>query len=186
MPNELNETVTIPLSRKKLILGVVGSAAFIAISAWLWSIAETQQRHSPLSVKVVAASGLTIFGVFGAYCCIKLFDRKSGLIIDSMGLIDNSSAIAAGRIEWHEITGIRETAIMGQRFLTIDVVDAEKFLGRGNSYVRMLNAANARATGSPINISANALQVTFDDLLARLMAAYRRYGEELRHGDQVG
>ena len=66
--------------------------------------------------------------------------------------------------------------------LTIEVVDPQKYVGRGGFVNRVLNAANARMTGSPINISPGSLRVKFDELLRVLTRAFERYGGAGRTG----
>jgi len=52
-------------------------------------------------------------------------------------------AIAAGRIRWDDITGIRLSTLGSQSFVTIDVVDPRRFVGRGGALRRLLNRAYA-------------------------------------------
>jgi hypothetical protein len=100
-----------------------------------------------------------------------LFDRKPGLIIDCQGLIDNFSAVAAGRIPWDEITGYRIASMHRQCMLVIDVTDPQKYEARGWRGRQWLNSLNTRIVGSPIVISANSLTIGFDKLEQVLAAA---------------
>src|SRR5262245_14098871 len=167
--------ITIPQSKSKVALLLLGSAAFVGGSIWIWSVADSQTRFSPLFLKGVAGAGVCFFGLCGLYGFVKLFDGRPGLIIDAEGIVDHSSAVAAGRIPWEEVTGIRVSEIAGQRFLVIEVVDPQKYVARGGFFKRMVNAANAKMTGSPINISANSLRLKFDDLLRVLTEALERH-----------
>lgn len=169
--------VVIPLSKTKVALLIVGAVAFMAGSIWIWSIADTQARFNPLLLKAVAVAGVFFFGLCAIYGCIKAFDARPGLIIDSEGIVDNSSAVAAGRILWHEVVGLKVSEMAGQRFITIEVVDPEKFTKRGSLLGRMLNSANAKMTGSPINISSNSLRMKFDELFQLLTAALEKHKE---------
>lgn len=58
--------------------------------------------------------------------------------------------------------------ISGQRMLVVRVADPDKYVERGNALKRVLNRANTRMCGSPVVISANALQISFDELRAEL------------------
>src|SRR5580698_10622693 len=98
----------------------------MACSIWIWSIADSQTRYSPLYMMCVAMAGVSFSGLCGIYGCIKVFDGKPGLIIDHQGIVDNSSAVSAGRILWDEIVGFRVSEIAGQRFLTIGLTDPQK------------------------------------------------------------
>ena len=172
--NTTNEIV-IPLSKRKLVLLLLGAAASVVVSLWLWSIAETQTRFHPLRVRAAAVVGAFFFGICAVYGCIKFFDSKPGLIVDREGIVDNSSGVSVGRVPWDEITGLKVTALSGQRFLTIEVVDPRKYIGRGNFFQRQLIASNVKMTGSPINISSNSLSLKFDDLHRILVESFERY-----------
>ena len=55
--------------------------------------------------------------------------------------------------------------VQGQRFLTIDVKDPEKYVQRAPFLKRQLVGLNAKYFGGPIQISANTLKINFDELL---------------------
>ena len=169
------EKVVIPLSKGKIVLAILGSIGFVAASTWLWAIADAQTRFNPLTVRGAALVGSLFFGLIGVYCCVKFFDRKPGLIMDREGLWDNSSAVSAGRIPWDEVTGLKVSTISGQRMLTIEVADPQKYVERGRLHMRILNAANTKLTGSPINIASNGLRVDFDELQRLISEAFAKY-----------
>ena len=65
--------------------------------------------------------------------------------------------------------------VRGQRFLSIRVVDPQEYIKRSGFFLRLLNAANAKTFGSPINISANSLKMDFDELVRVLAEAFERH-----------
>jgi len=175
MSDNTTAGTVILLSKKKIVLLLLGCVALVAVSIWLGYIADSQRRYNPLLMKGVAFAGVSFFGLCGIYGCIKFFDGRPGLILDKEGIVDNSSAVSAGRIPWSEITGLKVSEIAGQRFLTIEVVNVHKYIERGSFLKRMLNRANTKMVGSPINISANALRLNFDELLRVLTEEFERY-----------
>jgi hypothetical protein len=138
----------------------------------MWSVAESQARFNPIYMKAVGVSSILFFGLCSVYGIVKMLDTRPGLIIDSQGIVDNSSAISAGRVFWREMIAVRVAEISGQRFVVIDVVDPMRFDAGANFLHRMLNAANRNYTGSPINISSNSLQVTFDELVRMISQSF--------------
>lgn len=168
------DEVVIPLSKTKITLVILGSVAFVPVCVWIWSIAEAQDRFHPLYMKGVALACGFLCSIGAIYGCYMLLDRKPGLIIDSEGIVDNSSGIAVGRVFWGEIVGLKVTQVSGQRFLTVMVVDPKKYLHRGGLFLRMVQAANFRMMGSPINIASNALEIRFDDLVDAMNQAYAK------------
>jgi hypothetical protein len=152
-------------SKTKLTFIILGSIAFVVGSIWMWLIADGQTRHSPLFLKGVAIVGACFFSLCFVFGCVKLFDGRPGLIVDDEGIVDNSSAVSAGkRILWDDVIGLRVTEVAKQRFVTIDLFEPEKYVKQRNFIFRMLNAANTKMTGSPINISSNSLDVDSDEL----------------------
>jgi hypothetical protein len=175
MSLEQNDKMVIPLSKTKLTLLLFGSLAFVAGSIWIWSIADTQNRYDPLFMKGVALVGICFSGLCGLYWCIKIFDRKPGLVIDAEGIVDNSSLTAAGRIPWEDIVGFKIYWVAGQKLLAIEVRDPQKYVKRGGTFKRMWNTANTKRAGSPIIITSNALQIEFDRLVSILTQSLSRY-----------
>ena len=176
MRNGTPDQFVVPLSRVKISLILLGSAAFVTMSLWLWMNAGLIPRRNPLYVQGVAALGIAFFGLCGLYAFFKLFDMAPGLVIDSKGIIDNSSGVSAGRIPWSEIQGFHTTTVQRQRFLTIDVKDPDKYVQRAPFVKRQLVGVNAKYFGGPIQISANALKINFDELLKVANDFFEKYG----------
>lgn len=162
--------ILVPLSKGKLILLTIGGFAFAAVCVWLWTIADDQVRRDPTFVRVIAVVGAFFFGLCGIFGAVKMFDRKPGMIIDYQGIVDNSSMVSAGRVPWEDILGFRVTSTAGQRFLTIDLADPQRYASRGNFLQRRLNASNVKLVGSPLNISSNTLKIDLDKLSQILSA----------------
>ena len=167
--------VAILLNKDKLTLLLIASIACVALGIWIWSIADTQTSESPLYMKSGAVACVSLSGLCGIFYFIKVFDRRPGLIIDGEGIVDNSSAVSVGRILWDEMIGWRVSEISGQRFLTIDVTEPQKYVERLGFFQRMLNAAIIERVGSPVNIQPNTLNVNFDELVRMLTEAFERH-----------
>lgn len=147
----------------------------MALAAGIWLIADSQTKYNPLYMRVVAIICASSFSLCGIYVFVKLFDTTPRLIIDSEGIIDNSSGFSAGRIPWREIQGISVTTMNSQKFLTFHVENSQKYIERGNWLKRELNAVNLRYFGSPIQISANSLRINFDELNKAVDEFHKRY-----------
>jgi hypothetical protein len=177
-----NDERVIALSRAKLMLMIAGSVAFIVVGAWFFLASDdgsliTDMRRF-VDPWVIHGLGIAaaLFGVAGvAWGVAKSFDRKPGLTLSAAGLVDNSSAVAAGFIPWSEVTGLDTLRIQRQRMLVIHVVDPGKYIERGNALKRALNRANAGMCGSPIVISSNALQIPFDELRSAVASYSSRF-----------
>jgi hypothetical protein len=177
MANETAERLLIPLSRTKITFLLLGSAAFIAASVWLWANADRIPRRNPLYVEAVAIAGVGFFGLCGFYALVKIFDGAPGLIVDVEGIVDNSSAVSAGRIPWSDIRGFKITSVHKQKFLTIEVYNAETYLQRASFLKRPLVALNMKYFDSPVQISANTLKIDFDRLVRLVTDSHAKYSQ---------
>ncbi len=175
--------VVIPLKKHNLIAMAIGAMVFVVVGGWLWSVAETQPAVNPRIVKVVSLASIGFFGACAIYLVRKLFDPRPGLIVDGDGIVDHSSAAAVGRIAWADVTNVKINSIAGQEFVTIEVADPKKYTARGGFLSRKLHAANVRLTGSPINISANLLPVTLDEVMQTVAVKRARHRALARGGE---
>lgn len=182
----------IELSRVKIGLMIAGSLLFIAAGAWFLMASDDGSLVTTLSRFVppwfVHGLGLVtaLFGAAGAvYGIRKSFDRKPGLTLSPAGLVDNSSAVAAGFIPWSEVTGLGTFEIQGQKMLVVHVTDPARYIERGSALKRALNRANAGMCGSPIVISSNALRIPFDELRNEVAAYVSRYAAKAGGDDEL-
>lgn len=171
-----DNTVVIPLSKKKLVLLVLGAAAFVIVGAVFLLIAREESGFEALFLKILGWATVGFFGLALLIGLRKLADFRPGLVISDTGIEDNSSGISAGLIPWNEIQGIDVTSVNAQQFLTIYVVNPGKYIDRGNILRRIASRANMNFYGSPIQISANSLKTGFDELLALIEQGFERYG----------
>ncbi len=158
----MRNSIKIPLSKTKIILLTIGSLAFVVVGYFLlWDIS--------------GIAAIIFFGATGIYGIIKLLDKKIGLQIDNQGITDHSSATSIGLIEWQDISGIRSQRIKSQKFIMIDVIDAEKYISKAsNKFKRSIMRANMKLYGTPISISSNALQCNFEALRKTVQAEFKR------------
>jgi hypothetical protein len=175
----------IELSKTKIVLGILGTCAFVAIGIWLLSLDEAIIRSSssyrllfnePMYARALGLLSIVIFGMLALFFFKKLFDKKPGLVFNNSGIVDNASAVPAGFIPWSEITGYDIFEMPQQKMLIIRVTDPEKYVDRGNAVQRKLNQANYKMCGSPITISANALKINFVELNSLFDQYQRKYG----------
>lgn len=180
---EARNEVVIPLSKIKLVLLVFGTALFVLVGIWLLSLEPEQiqswrKMPSPQIVYVVSYICIAMFGLCGLFGIVKMFDSKPGLIINSEGITDNSSGVAAGLIRWSEITGFSEYQVQNSKMLIIHVKDPEKYVNRGSLMKRALNKFNMKMAGSPISISSTTLKVEYKELLQLCESSFKQYGQD--------
>jgi hypothetical protein len=167
------ETISIPLSKRKLVLMTAGSWVLVALCGW--NILASDGPANGWLDRMFSWICFLFFGCCGLFAAWKLFDNQPGLLIDSEGIVDNSSGVAVGRIPWAEITGFGISKVFGQKFITISVTSPEKYI-RSKGLVRAwFNSMSMKMTGTPISISENILETNFDGLLNLLTDAGTRF-----------
>ena len=100
-----------------------------------------------------------------------------GLIIDNTGFTDYSSGLAVGHISWSDVKAIKIVTLSEykQRCIAIILKNPHTYLERQpNAWKRKTMTANLRKYGSPVQLSDNSLQCTFDELLHHLQSHFDR------------
>lgn len=182
-----DETV-IELGRTKILLLMLGAFAFVAGGIWMLSLDDASiQSHrrfnDPVYVHGLGLVAIVFFGSCGLYALKKLFDKKSALVFNSSGIVDNASSVSAGFIPWSEVVGAEVLEIQKQKLLIIKVRDPQEYIARGSSLKQKLNKANYNMVGSPISISANTLAINFSELISLFDQYQRKYGVGSRRAD---
>ena len=168
----MTEKIEIPLSKKKLIFLLVGSLVFVA--AGIWFLVNPPNINNPVFgnprfILIISIAAILFFGLMGFFIARKLPENKPGLIIDQEGLIDNSSALSPGQIPWSDIVNISVIEISRQKLILLDVKNPQDYIDRqSNGFKKKLMQINHNSYGTPISISANSLQIEFNELFGIL------------------
>lgn len=174
----MSERIEIALSKKKIILLFIGSTVFIVIG--LLGIIYAEDFVSPMFknphvIRIAGIAGVIFFGIVIVFIARKLFDKKPGLIIDAVGITDNTNATSAGLIEWNDITGIEKKQVTSTKFLVVHTNDPEKYVARvGNFVSKQAAEMNRKTYGSPITITSNSIKMNFEDLETLIITEFNR------------
>lgn len=173
----------IELSKAKLFRLLIGACGFVVLGILMLQPESEWTRsrpgfNGPVLTHAIGLLAVAFFGLCALFGVKKLFDQKPGLVLNSTGIIDNSSGIAAGLILWSEIVGFDIFQVHGTRSLVVKVNNPDKYVNRGSAIRRALNKANVGLCGSPIAITSSSLKIDFDDLLQLSNAYLKKYGRE--------
>ncbi|MFC0515196.1 STM3941 family protein [Mucilaginibacter angelicae] len=165
----INTPIEISLSKTKIIKGLLGSVAFVAIGLWILIC----QPHignpvfDNILVKYGASTACIIFFGFTTFFFLKkMSDKKPGLIINNEGIYDNSSV---GLIPWSDITRFSISSVMNQQFLVIGLKDPEQYItAQTNLFKKKSFDFNYKNYGSPLAISASTFEYNLYELKAML------------------
>lgn len=170
------QQIEIQLSKIKLLLMLVGSLTFVALGLWLVINPPTNQhyhRYSPTTILIAGYASIIFFGLGVLIFIRKLSDNRPGLIIDDLGLSDNSSGVAGGQILWSDILGISVLKVHRQKFVMLQVKNPEDYINRQtNAFKRKMMEMNFKMYGSPLSITSNGLKISFNDLHKLLVDSY--------------
>ncbi|HVE43335.1 MAG TPA: STM3941 family protein [Planctomycetota bacterium] len=151
--------IVVRTSRRRLFLLLLGSLTFVGVGLHL---ATRTPFLLPLGIVAVL-----FFGVCGGVILKRLLGHRIALIVDRNGVVDNSTATPAGRIDWDEISriGIVHGA-RDARFIGIDVHDREALYARAKQ-PGMLRA-NAKTFEYPVQIAEVTLDRTAEEMVKLL------------------
>ncbi len=156
-----SETI-IPLSKTKNILLLIGALIFVVIGVFIFLYEGSLFKRTMGIVSVI------FFGACGIIALKKLFDTQPGLILNQDGITDNASGFPLGFVPWEEIVGIGEYTAHRQKFVVLLLQDPEKYINQGSAIAQKMKRANFNLCGSPFTISANSLQIRYEDLFSLL------------------
>lgn len=166
------KVIEIPLSKGKLVKGLVTSIVFVAAGAWIL-LDESVTARGPLSVAglryLIGVAAIVVFAALGILYLFKLRDKKPGFVIDENGIIDNSGALAAGFVPWTDIQQFSTVKLMKQEFLVIEVRNPLYYIHQQKGILKKKGMQyNFKNYGSPIAISTNTLKCKLPELLTML------------------
>lgn len=176
----MNENIEIPLSKNKIILLFVGALIFVILGLWFaidpenFKVSIFRYRSVEL-IRIIGIISVAFFGVCSYFIFKKVFDKKSGLIIDKNGITNNSNATSIGLVKWTDIIGIRALEVVNQKFVMIDVSNPEHYIElKKNGIGKMAMKANYKKYGSPISITANSLKSDFNEVREIIEKQYEK------------
>ncbi|UOB19199.1 STM3941 family protein [Abyssalbus ytuae] len=159
----MNDTIVIPVSKKKLILAIAGCIVFVLLGIFMLVTDISSARYSPLLIKIIAIAGLVFFGGGAIFLIKRLFSSKSGLTISTEGIQD--SLYELGLIKWEDISNVEIIDIMSNKIMLIHLHDPQKFVNRPQSkFKRKMMLYNINNYGTPVSISSHTLKCNFNDL----------------------
>jgi hypothetical protein len=169
--------IEIELSKSKLTLMLIGTTGFVAVGIWFVISPPTISNSywgNPIKIALVGYASIVFFGLCAVYILRKLPDTKAGLVIDDIGLVDNSSALSAGQILWTDIQDVTVIEINKQKLMMLHVTNPQEYIDRQKSiFKRKGMQLNYQMYGTPLSITANGLKTSFDKLLVMITDRFR-------------
>ncbi|REG84614.1 STM3941 family protein [Winogradskyella sediminis] len=173
----MNE-IRITLSKTKLVLMLIGCIAFIfgGVYMIIEPYKPDNNRYSEDFLLFIGLASVIFFGLGLFFILKKIFSTKIGLIINELGIIDNSNAISLGLIEWNDISGISiiqpqvpvfnlGTTVSTKKMIILKTDNPEKFIERlRNPILKETLIYNNKIYGSSLTIISSGLNIKFSEL----------------------
>ena len=172
--------IEIPISNKKLFIGIGFSLLFVGLGLWiLMTPADQISSYNPFLLKFIGIAGILFFGAAGIYGIRKILEFKPGLKIDENGIFDNSNASSIGLIRWQDISRIQTEQVMSTKFLLIFIDNPNTYLKKVSGIKRRLLDANSKKYGTPFSITSNTLKYDFDELEKLINVKFLEYKDKM-------
>jgi len=166
--------IRIPSHKGRVLLGIVVCLMFFVIGVWL-------AMERPAAWIITSEASLVV-GFIGAVVCtftfiiwfIRLVDMRPALVLDTHGLLDQTTLLGIGRIAWDDVHALRLMRgrphkrfnfQRGPRVLALDVSDPERYLKQASLPARWLMMKPYRLRhGTPVVVQLFALKIDAEAL----------------------
>lgn len=157
-----------------LALAVVcGAADVVGFNA-------AQTDGSSLSLIVAGAGAVGALMALGAaFIALRrmLVARWPVLIVDDDGFTDWLPNLGTERVEWDEVTGIRDVSVAGRAVIAVDVTDPRAVISRQRGPLRRIAATtNTRVAGTPVILKPGSIDASADQIRSALTPHLARPG----------
>lgn len=173
------EKIEVYSSKKKSFLLLIGSLTFVIIGIYMYISADdftSYRARIPIFTKGMAILSVLFFG-FGIYVSIRqLIKNQLILIIDKTGIGVNAKKTPLKRIEWKNIESFSEIKIQSTKIVIINVNNPNYWIEKEeNTFRKKLMKFNLNNYGSPFNLSANSMQISYTELMKILNESFNKY-----------
>ena len=173
------EKIEIYSSKKKSFLLLIASLLFVV--GGIFMLVNTEiftgyRDRSPIFIKGIGIASILFFSL-GIYVSIKqLLKNQLLLIIDKNGINVNPRKSLTESIDWKYIDGFSELKIQSTRIVIINVNNSDYWIdNEQNTLRKKLMKFNINNYGSPFNLSANSMEMNYNELLKILNESLNKY-----------
>lgn len=171
----LSKPLEVYMGKGKLWMLAFGCLVFIVIGSWIFS--EYLNENMTLFYGIVGLACILLFAACLIYFIRKLFDHSPAIVIDSEGILDNSSYIAGGLIRWDDILNIELYQLAGQKMIGIQLKDPDSYLAGRQGLKRQLMKINQGIVQAPINIAQSALRMPLVQIYEEMVIRWQSHLE---------
>lgn len=169
------DTIKVKGSIKKKILLVLGGLLFTMAGLVCAISPENVVSHmyrNTFFIRIVGIIGVLFFGFGSIKFIYSFFTKKYYIIISDEGIFDNSNPSSVGLIKWDDIISIQRIKIISVKFLMIKVKNPQKYINAKHKLYRKAQMNDFKLVGTPILISTNTLNYSFDKFEEIILKAF--------------
>ncbi|HRH70233.1 MAG: hypothetical protein JNL43_13240 [Flavobacteriales bacterium] len=174
------ETISVPLSKRKLWLLLLASCLFVAVGIWLWGEAPSYDDLDRIKATFASVVCVIFFGLCIPVFVFKIIDRRAGVVINDQGIYRMGVFNYHDVIPWKHITHCTIGKIQRTRLLHIHVDNVEEILADLSPLKRWSQRMSIASSGTPYSLSSAALEGNFDDLKELIEAGIATYRDRQR------
>lgn len=173
----MNSPIEIPQSKKKILLLILGSLAFVVLGyCFYFEIIPNDGNFNETFIKIVGIASMLFFGLTLLIGVNRMFKTKPGLIINEKGITDNSTATSVGFIPWRDITSVEPIKVVSTSFLIVHVKNPESYISKEtNTLVKKSLQYNRKNHGSPIAIGSTTLAMKLQKIEAFINENFEKH-----------
>lgn len=153
------------------------SLLFVLVGIVISMISLTEP-DPPILILVIGIVCIVFFGYGFIYFVRELNSRKPVLIVSDEGMMDRSTALAAGLIRWEEISDLDFVDFGGQVFLAIYTFDPELIVNRSHGLKKLLYQINKGLIDAQVNIPVKNLDCNIEQLVQEINHRWEQYIEK--------
>lgn len=157
----MNEDFVVMAKKGRMVALGFFCLVFVAVGVLLLLIPFTE----PVLPIMIGILTIVVFGFSFIYYVKVLVLWKPAVLITKEGIVDQSSYIGAGLINWDEIEAIDFISFSGQVYLAIFTHDRELIINRSSGVKKWFNRINTKLLPSQVNIPVNNLACSIDELV---------------------
>jgi hypothetical protein len=158
--------VTVPISKGKMLIALLGCCAFVALGIWLGVRTDHYSGFAKTRAWFGAISCVVFFGAGGIFLGIKLFDKRPGLVLNDEGVHRLGLFNFQPVIPWKHITHCSIVKIKRTMILLIHVDNVDEVLAGLAPVARWFQRMAIAQYGTPYSLSCANLQIDIERLIS--------------------
>ena len=171
-----NNEYSVPFSRKKILSVIRTNLFFVLIFSFFLVMFTIKPTERTPIFQLLATPLILLFAFVMISALRKLKNESPGLIVNSQGIIENSSFFPVGLIHWNDVISLYVQQARSSRWLMIQVRDPERYFNQDNYLIHAFQWLNSIFGGSSFFLSAGLIEIDFDEMVELMREYHKKYG----------